>query len=233
MVNQAQVKAEMFRICREITQDLRQFPGAQLFNEPVNPEQLAIPNYYKKVKNPQDLGSILERLNRGEYADVKIWERDVNTVWINAELYNGKESYVAAIAQEMNKRFRRLKQRLDMKKLSGWMKNLHATQAKLDKLLMSPPGGVSPIFPVGPVSMANQYAPFSSHELDCFVEASRVCFKPDDYAQITKILQSEPQIETGADDCKVNVDELSPKALHRLRDFFKKRIQQMGQTYPS
>jgi hypothetical protein len=228
----AQVRAEMLRICREITQDLRSYPGAQLFNEPVNPEQLAIPNYYKKVKNPQDLGSILDRLNKEQYTDVKIWERDVNTVWANAELYNGKESYVAVIAQEMSRRFKKLKRRLDMKKLSGWMKALHGTQEKLDKLMGCPPSRVGPIFPVGPVTLVDQYAPFGSHELDCLVEASRVCFRPEDYTQITKILQSEAQIENCTDDFKVNVDELSSKSLHRLKDFFRKRIQQMGQVYP-
>lgn len=73
--------------CKEITEELRRYPGAQLFNEPVNPDIQSVPGYYKKVKNPQDLGTILECFNRREYTDVKAWERNVNTVWQNSELY--------------------------------------------------------------------------------------------------------------------------------------------------
>lgn len=225
-------QAEIFKICREITEELRQYPGAQLFNEPVKPEQAGVPNYYKKVKNPQDLGTILDRLNRGEYTDVKNWERDINTVWGNADLYNGKDSFVSIIAHHMSKRFTKLKERLEMKKISGWMKHLYLYRERLDRLLLSPPSGVGPIFPIGRVTSSEEYVPFSGHELDCLIEASHVFFRQDDLAQISKILQGEAQVAVESEDFVINVDDLSPKTLHRLRDFFKKRFHQLGQTYP-
>ena len=223
---------ELLKICKEITEELRRYPGAQLFNEPVNPELQAVPGYYKKLKNPQDLGTILDRLNRGEYTDVKVWERDVNTVWQNAELYNGRDSFVSVIAHHMSDHFKILKRRLDTKKISGWMKFLYIQREKLDRLLLSPPSGVGPIFPIRRAVSSSEYAPFSSRELDCLIEASRIFYKPDDLLQITKILNTENLVPNGQEDVEINVDEVSPKTLHMLRDFFKKRFHQMNQEYP-
>jgi hypothetical protein len=225
-------QAELFKVCREITEELRRYPGAQLFNEPVKLEHNQSAKYYKKIKNPQDLGSILERLNRGEYTDIKNWERDIATIWSNADIYNGKDSYVSVIAHHMAKRFAKLKERLELKKISGWMKHLYLWREKLDRLLLSPPSGVGPIFPIGRITPASDYAPLTPHELDCLVEASRAFFKAEDVTQVAKILAGESQLAAESDDMVINVDLLAPKTLCRLREYFKKRLQQMGQTYP-
>lgn len=225
-------QAELLRICREITIELRQYPGARLFNEPVNPEQQSVPNYYKKVKNPQDLGTILDRLEHGEYTDIKLWEKDINLVWLNAELYNGKESYVSVIAHHMQRHFSKLKKRLEMKKISGWMKFLYFSREKLDRLLLSPPSNIGPIFPIHRQINSQEYAPFSNRELDCLIEASRFCFKPEDLMQISKILQTDTNFHIENDDMVINVDNMPPKTLHLLRNYFKKRLIQLGAEYP-
>jgi hypothetical protein len=225
---------DLLRICREITIELRQCPGAKPFNDPIRPDQQSVPNYFRKVKNPQDLGSILDRLNRGEYTDVKNWERDINTVWTNAQLYNGKDSFVAIIAQHMQSRFRKLtRERLESRKTSGWMKLLSTSRQKLDRLLLSPPSGVGPIFPVCRVPSAMEYAPFSNRELDALIDASRAFFKPDDLLQIAKILQGEAQTAVESETFTIHVDDLSPKSLHKLRDYFKKTLSLRGQVYPT
>lgn len=70
-----------------------------LFNQPVDPEALGLPNYYDVVKQPMDLGTVLGRLTVGEQQD---WEkceyqrveqvyRDVSLVWHNCALYNSRE----------------------------------------------------------------------------------------------------------------------------------------------
>lgn len=216
---------ETLKICKEITTELRSFPGACLFNEPVKHDQQELRNYYKKVRNPQDLGTILERLERGEYTDVKAWEKDINQVWMNAESFHGKDSLVTIIAHHMAGHFQKMKERLEKKKISQWMKHLYISREKLDRLLLSPPTGVGPIFPIGLLNEEVNYPPFSSRELDCLVEAARFFFKPEDLAQMAKLMQGEAQMQGKADEVIINVDELSPKTLHRLRDYFKKKLQ--------
>lgn len=223
-------QAELLKICREITEELRQYPGAQLFNEPVNSENQQ--HYLKKIKNPQDLGKILDRLKRGEYNEVKTWEKDVNTVFQNAEIYNGKDSFVSVIAHHMAEHFKVLKKRLDTKKISGWMKFLYLSREKLDRLLLSPPSGVGPIFPIRRAPSPSDYAPFSSRELDCLVQASHTGYNKQDLLQITKILMIDDAVPNGQEDLEVNVDKLSPKTLHMLKDFFKKKLHQMNLEYP-
>ena len=40
-------------------------------------------------------------------------------------------------------------------------------------------------------------------------------------------------MENPKEELVINVDEISSKSLHILRDFFKKRLHQMGQEYPT
>ena len=70
-----------------------------LFNEPVDPVSLGLPNYFDVVKEPMDLGTILSRLSAGEQQDWAKCEyqtaeavyRDVSLVWHNCVLYNSRE----------------------------------------------------------------------------------------------------------------------------------------------
>lgn len=220
---------DLFRICKEITIELQQLPGARFFNEPVRQDRADAPSSHKKTKR-QDLSTILERLERGEYTEVKNWERDIGKVWENAEQYYGNKILPRILAQQMQKHFEKLKVRLEKRKISGWIKHLDKTRKKLDRLLLSPPTGVGPIFPIGKITSADDYARFSSRELDCLVDAGRYFVKEEELAQIAQLLQGESQMEGNPEELIVNVDELTPKTQHRLRDYFKKKL---GQDYPT
>ena len=70
-----------------------------LFNQPVDPEALGIPNYLDVVKQPMDLGTIYNRLSAGEqqkwqkceYKTAREVYRDVSQVWDNCVLYNSRD----------------------------------------------------------------------------------------------------------------------------------------------
>ena len=70
-----------------------------LFNQPVDPETLGLPNYFEVVKQPMDLGTVLSRLSVGEqenwekceYQTLEQVYRDVSLVWHNCALYNSRE----------------------------------------------------------------------------------------------------------------------------------------------
>lgn len=70
-----------------------------LFNQPVDPEALGIPNYLDVVKQPMDLGTIFDKLVESEQQD---WQqctyqsaeqvlRDVSLVWSNCVMFNNRE----------------------------------------------------------------------------------------------------------------------------------------------
>ena len=224
---------EIRQICIEIMKELREYPGAYFFNNPVDLEN--IPGYLKKIKNPQDLGSILSKLENDGYTKINDWEKDINLVWTNAEIFNGKDSYVTTIAGHMAKHFLKLKKRVDVRRFSGWMKYIYSAREKIDRLLLSPPPNYDPIFPITYASNI-QYPPFSNRELDSFVQASNYFFKNEDKVQIVKLLHLDPSYESfvdpNTDEIRVNADKLSPKCLNLIRDYFKKQLTKMGQEYP-
>lgn len=227
MTHSAELKA-----CLEITKKLRELPGAQLFNEPIGPDQPDYQQYYKTIKNPQDLGTILRRLENGEYTSSQQWEKDISQIWSNAEQYNGKDAYVSAIARHMSKHTDKLKRNLYMRKISGWMKNLYIWRDKLDKLLVSPPDGSHMHFIPETPYVPPSYPPFSSHDLDCLIEASRSFYKNDDLLNIIKIVDADAAQSIEVENRVINVDTLPPRTLYGLKQYFKKRLADIKEKYP-
>jgi len=69
-------------------------PESIPFRTPVDPYTLGIPDYFYIIQKPIDMGTIEEKLRKGEYTDP--WEY-VDDVWLmfdNAWLYNRKTSQV-------------------------------------------------------------------------------------------------------------------------------------------
>ncbi|EAY14414.1 Bromodomain containing protein [Trichomonas vaginalis G3] len=214
-------------ICEEITKKLLQLPGAILFDEPLNQNEEQYPNYSKHIKNPQDLKTILTRLQKNEYQNVAQWEKDINLVWSNCETYNGRDSYVACIARHMQKHFEKLKRKCFIRKINGWIKNVYIWKEKIDKMLYSPPPGSKlsflPEIPYTPI----EYNKFTTKELDALIDASRTIFasRSDyDLKQVAKIIAPDIANESKVEDLVINVETLSPKTLHALREYFKKKI---------
>lgn len=90
---------DLSRAKKVITATMRLKMAKLLFNEPVDPAALGLPNYFDVVKEPMDLGTILGKLSAGEQQDWTKCEyqtaeavyRDVSLVWHNCVLYNSRE----------------------------------------------------------------------------------------------------------------------------------------------
>ena len=220
------------KICLEITKELSKLPGATPFNEPIKPTAAEYSEYRRIVKNPQDLGTIAKKLENGEYSNVQAWEKDMNLIWSNAELFNGKDAFVSTIARHMAKHCEKLKKRLSMRKISGWMKCLYIWREKIDKLMVSPPSDSKiRIFPI-PQYTEPDYKPFTDREIDCFLEATRNLVKSEDIKQLSKISQLDPNYKANGDNMIVDVDQLEPRTLYALRNYVSRRCNEMGIPYP-
>ena len=220
------------KICLEITQELSKMPGASPFNEPIKPTANEYAEYRRLIKNPQDLGTIAKKLENGEYSNVQAWEKDMNLIWSNAETFNGKDAYVTTIARHMAKHCEKLKKRLSMRKISGWMKCLYIWREKLDKLMVSPPNDSKlRIFPI-PTYVKPEYKPFTDREFDIFLEATRTLNKSEDIKQLSKITQQDPNYTPTGDNMIVDVDQLETRTLYALRNYVMKRYNEMGIPYP-
>ncbi|CAF1426806.1 unnamed protein product [Adineta ricciae] len=75
------------------------------FQKPVNPTKLNLPNYYKIVRYPMDLGTIKKRLEANYYYSVKECITDLNLMFTNCYLYNKPGEDVVLMGSTLEKLF--------------------------------------------------------------------------------------------------------------------------------
>jgi len=92
--------------CGEVLKVLSDHQHGWVFNAPVDPVELQLPDYFQIIKNPMDLGTIRKRLDNGCYHSLEEFESDVNLTFDNAMLYNAEGSVVHNMASEMKSIFR-------------------------------------------------------------------------------------------------------------------------------
>ena len=91
--------------CVEIMNELLSFHTSRMFSQPVEPIRDNCPNYFKVIKNPMDLGTIMNKLNENKYKSVAEWKADVNLVWSNSFIFNPKTSLMRSITKELSDYF--------------------------------------------------------------------------------------------------------------------------------
>jgi E1A/CREB-binding protein len=130
--------------CLEVLRSLQSHQHAWVFNAPVDPVELGLPDYFEVIKKPMDLGTIRKKLeNGGFYHKLEEFEAHVNLTFDNAMLYNPEGSVVYNMAKEMKDKFKRDYQKMmqqleaeeDVKRRNGEACLL----CGCEKLLFEPP----------------------------------------------------------------------------------------------
>ncbi|CAG8736597.1 13906_t:CDS:1, partial [Acaulospora morrowiae] len=83
--------------CRETLRELRKkvhWPYAYPFYEPVDPEKLGIPDYFKIISRPMDMSTINSKLENDQYSNADEFEADIRLMFQNCYVYNGPNSEV-------------------------------------------------------------------------------------------------------------------------------------------
>jgi bromodomain-containing factor 1 len=96
---------EQLKYCTAIIKQLKRHRDAGAFLQPVDPVALRIPDYPTVVKNPMDLSTVERKLNNLEYDTVDDFVQDVNLIFANCYLYNGRESPIAIFASNLESAF--------------------------------------------------------------------------------------------------------------------------------
>lgn len=89
------------KAARKIVSYLWKQTGAYAFHAPVDPAALQIPDYYKIIKKPMDLGTIKRKLAGFEYAKCQDFIDDVELVFNNTITYNGETSEYGKLGKKM------------------------------------------------------------------------------------------------------------------------------------
>lgn len=89
----------------EVLKGLQAHQHAWVFNTPVDPIELGLPDYFQVIKHPMDLGTVRKKLENGVYIKLDQFEAQVLLTFDNAMLYNPEGSVVYNMAKEMKSQF--------------------------------------------------------------------------------------------------------------------------------
>ena len=96
------------RFCQTVMKELQKKvhePYSYPFLLPVDPVALNIPDYFKIIKHPMDLGTIDTKLKEQQYSSADEFHADVKLIFKNCYKYNGIDSPVSALAKQLEKVF--------------------------------------------------------------------------------------------------------------------------------
>ncbi|CCG80638.1 putative Transcription regulator BDF1 [Taphrina deformans PYCC 5710] len=95
------------KYCLVVLRQLKRSKDSSPFLQPVDPVKLKIPDYFKIVTEPQDLGTIEAKLKKGEFNTIDELIDSVQLVWSNCQKYNGAESAINLMALRLKEQFER------------------------------------------------------------------------------------------------------------------------------
>ncbi|KAL7212668.1 hypothetical protein ACSBR2_015365 [Camellia fascicularis] len=91
--------------CSSILKQLMTHPSGWVFNHPVDPVKLNIPDYFSVISEPMDLGTIKSKLTNNKYCSVEEFAADVRLTFSNAMVYNPPANEVHLMAKKLNNIF--------------------------------------------------------------------------------------------------------------------------------
>jgi E1A/CREB-binding protein len=89
----------------EVLKGLQQHQHGWVFNCPVDPVELGLPDYFDIIKKPMDLGTIHKKIDGGAYHSIEDFEIDVSLTFDNAMSYNETGTVVYDMAKELKIKF--------------------------------------------------------------------------------------------------------------------------------
>ncbi|KAK9156977.1 hypothetical protein Scep_003551 [Stephania cephalantha] len=84
--------------CGALLRKLMNHQFGFLFNQPVKPVALQIPNYFDIISEPMDLGTVKKKLENGLYSSARDFAADVRLTFSNAMKYNPSTNWVHELA---------------------------------------------------------------------------------------------------------------------------------------
>eukprot|EP00978_Attheya_sp_CCMP212_P043915 scaffold294920_cov59-Attheya_sp.AAC.5 len=91
--------------CLEVLKGMQTHQNGWVFNTPVDPIELGLPDYFLVIKRPMDLGTIQKKVEAGSYHSIGDFASDVRLTFDNAMMYNEDGSVVYTMADELRTKF--------------------------------------------------------------------------------------------------------------------------------
>lgn len=129
--------------CAEVLKGLQTHQHGWVFNCPVDPVELGLPDYFDVIKKPMDLGTIQKKLDNSGYHMIEDFQSDVDLTFDNAMTYNEEGSVVYDMAKELKIKFeldsKKLMEQLAAEDLERRQNERACTLCGCEKLQFEPP----------------------------------------------------------------------------------------------
>ncbi|GAA5913888.1 hypothetical protein JCM5296_004171 [Sporobolomyces johnsonii] len=99
--------------CKSLIKKLLKDKKSLLFRAPVDPVKAGALDYFDVIKNPMDLGTMNAKVSAGVYPDRYAFRDDFKLIISNAKLYNGAESPIGGLADDLNAMFEKQWERVE------------------------------------------------------------------------------------------------------------------------
>jgi hypothetical protein len=198
-------------------------PLSWLFRRPLNEERDGAPDCYQTVKTPMDLGTVLSLLQSGAYSSAERWQRDIDLIWENCELYNGRDSEFQPLISEMRRVVRRGCRALPPRGLKSIALDLSTTIRGLNATMDAPPPEAAEMFPTDHYTDTDLRLPFSDRDLIALVNGAQALPARDarELGQVAR--EFGLQRVKAADDESIDVEGIPDEAKVYIRAFIRER----------
>lgn len=119
--------------CLRIISKLLQHRIATLFAQPVDPKLDNCLDYFDVIQNPMDLGTIKRKLQTNVYNRYSEFHSDVELIWKNAFKFNGPDSLISLIAEQLRSWFEAMTKNMSDDENFDWIDVAQSLQEDIDK----------------------------------------------------------------------------------------------------
>lgn len=222
------ISSDELKSCIQITDNLIKHKIFSVFAKAVDPIADRAPDYYLKIKNPQDLGSIMQNLKDLSYNSIDEWENDMNLIWKNCIQFNGENSYLGKISFDFKKRFEKMTMELKIKKYEGWIYRVQELFEKIDQTMKNAPDSVKTDFPDTTFTQ-----PIAKQAISTFVRAaSRLNSKEDTLHFIQLAMLNGAEYNQKKDEGVINIKTMQKSGIRQMIKYTKERYSAISMSYP-
>ncbi|KAK9088176.1 hypothetical protein Scep_027258 [Stephania cephalantha] len=104
-LKKVKIGSRVMQQCGSLLRKLMNHQYGFVFNQPVDPVALQIPDYFDIISEPMDLGTIKKKLENGLYSSTNEFAADVRLTFSNAMKYNPPTNWVHELAGELSRTF--------------------------------------------------------------------------------------------------------------------------------
>jgi hypothetical protein len=122
------------RKCKEIVEKLLTYRTSSIFAEPVDPQLDNCPDYFEVIAHPMDLGQVLSNIEQNKYDSFHEFRADMELIWENAITYNGAESLIAMLAEQLHSWFEAIVKDMTDNEVGDWFRKLSHLKTAVESL---------------------------------------------------------------------------------------------------